>query len=267
VLTPLEFDARKLVHAAAANVLRANFTAGANPSFFHFSHRAHPGAPPVSSLVTCHPDHRVLPTFHSGVGEKEWRAHVMPFYHQYWRSWLHSSVSPYPLKSSVVTTLQKAAQEAGRKLASDLRSHSAASRQLHWWNTGASDAEDFGVESTAEEIGESVSEGSGTIVGVAAGAVLDRKEWAEHPAEEAVKTGAEVGAEVSGGVMGEAGGSMAGAAIGAAVGGPVGAVVGEEVGGVIGERVGQFAGGEVAKHAQDLYKASSHVSNFFHHFG
>jgi len=258
VIVPMEYDAGQLAYASHHDVLRSNFT-GINPSFAFFAHKRHPAAKPVHTFVSLHDDHRVLPTFHSGVGESEWREHVMPFYHHYWRAWIHSKVAPYPFKRSLKDRFQTAARAAGRRVPA------LEARKLSWFHTGEDDAANFGVESTAEELGESVSEGSGTLVGVAAGAILDRHEWAENPGKEAIKTTAEVGAEMAGGAAGDAVGGAAGAAIGAAIGGPVGAVAGEEIGSVVGERVGQFAGSEVAEHANEIRHVASSASHFVHH--
>jgi len=263
VIIPMEYDVRHLAYAHH-NVLRSNFT-GINPSFAFFAHKRHRDAKPVHSFVTLHDDHRVLPTFHSGEGEREWREHVMPFYHQYWRSWIHSKVAPYPLKASIREHFTRTAQAVGRHLPTRKEA-----RQLNFWHTERSDVSQFGVESAAEQGGESVLEGTaleggGALVGAAAGAIMDRHEWAEHPGREAVKTAADLGAEFAGGAGGDAAGGIAGAAIGAAVGGPVGAVVGEEVGSVIGERVGQFAGSEMVEHAAEIHHVTHAVSGFVHH--
>ena len=286
VIIPMEYDVRHLAYAHH-NVLRSNFT-GINPSFAFFAHKRHRDAKPVHSFVTLHDDHRVLPTFHSGEGEREWREHVMPFYHQYWRSWIHSKVAPYPLKASIREHFTRAAQAVGRHLPTRKEA-----RQLNFWHTERSDVSQFGVESAAEQGGESVLEGTaleggGALVGAAAGAIMDRHEWGEsasprprnaprartpprplpsprppprlpllypldspHPfvAVHAAEHPGREAVKTAADLGAEFAGGAGGDAAGGIAGAAIGAAVGGPVGAVVGEEVGSVIGERVGQFA------------------
>ena len=184
VIIPMEFDAQQLVYSDSDDVLRSNFS-GVNPRIIFFAHKRHardPHARAVHTFVSLPDDHRVMPTFHAGVGEREWREHVMPFYHAYWRAWVHSTVAAYPLQDEIVAHLTEQAKAVGRTLGGTRHGTSAGARSRQLSSSGAEgvqkDAKDFAIESVAEKVGAHALDGKGgSVVGTVAGVILDRHEW------------------------------------------------------------------------------------------